>query len=209
MEFLLNGIKFGLVLCILLGPIFFALIQAGVEEGIRAGTMVGLGIWISDLIFIFGVYLGLSYVRQIVELDNFTLYLGVGGSITLLFFGIGALVSKPPSFESALSGPIRSSSYFSLWLKGFLINTINPFTVFFWMGLMSTLIIEGDLNHTQATLFFTGILGTIIATDFAKVLLAKKIRKRLKPVHVLWLRRISGAALIAFGIALLVRVWAF
>ena len=209
MEFLLNGIKFGLVLCILLGPIFFALIQAGVEEGIRAGTMVGLGIWISDLIFIFGVYLGLSYVRQIVALDNFTLYLGVGGSITLLFFGIGALVSRPPSFESALNSPTRSSSYFSLWLKGFLINTINPFTVFFWMGLMSTLIIEDDLNHTQSMLFFTGILGTIIATDFAKVLLAKKIRKRLKPVHVLWLRRISGAALIAFGIALLVRVWVF
>jgi threonine/homoserine/homoserine lactone efflux protein len=49
-------------------------------------------------------------------------------------------------------------------------------------------------------------LGTIVVTDLLKVLLAKRIRYSLRPVHLLWLRRISGAALIAFGVVLLVRV---
>ena len=205
MLWLLEGIKFGLVLCILVGPLFFALVQAGVEEGFRAGAAVGLGIWISDFLFMVGVYLGLAYITQIIELANFPLYLGIGGSIILVVFGLGTLASKPPSFNSA-NISIRSSSYFSLILKGFLINTINPFTVFFWMGLMSTVIIKSELSHSDAMIFFAGILGTIILTDSAKVLFAKKIRRKLRPVHVLWLRRISGAALIIFGVVLLARV---
>ena len=60
MNILIEGIKVGLILCFLIGPIFFALVQTGVEEGLRAGTAVGLGIWISDLIFILGVYRGIS-----------------------------------------------------------------------------------------------------------------------------------------------------
>lgn len=207
MSWLLEGIKFGLILCILVGPLLFALVQAGVEEGFRAGAAVGLGIWISDFLFIAGVYLGLSYVTQIIELENFPLYLGIGGSIVLIVFGLGTLMSKPPTFNTNTLKSIRSSSYFSLMLKGFLINTINPFTVFFWMGLMSTIVVKSELSQSDAFLFFTGILGTIIFTDSLKVLFAKKIRNKLRPIHVLWLRRISGAALIIFGVVLFARVF--
>jgi threonine/homoserine/homoserine lactone efflux protein len=208
MNLILDGIKIGLVLAALLGPIFFALVQAGVERGLRAGAMVGLGIWISDLLFILGVYWGISYVSRVTQWEHFSLVLGVGGSIVLIFFGIGALISKAPIVDAAAMSPVQGASWWSLWLKGFLINTINPFTVFFWLGLMGTAVIDGGLNGTDAYLFFGSILGTIMITDFTKVALAKKIRRRLRPVHVLWLRRISGAALVVFGIALLARALA-
>ena len=64
---LLQGIQTGLVLCIMLGPIFFALVQAGVERGMRAGLMVGLGIWISDLIFILSIFFGASFIVTVTE----------------------------------------------------------------------------------------------------------------------------------------------
>lgn len=207
MQYFLEGLKIGLALAILLGPIFFALIQAGVEQGPKAGTMVGLGIWISDLLFILTVYYGLSYVGQLVKSEAFPLYLGIGGSIILVAFGLGTLLSKPPTLEALSDSTIKAADYWSLWLKGFLINTINPFTVFFWFGAMSPLVIEDDLNKVQVLLFFSGILGTIIFTDLAKVLLAKQIRNRMRQVHLVWLRRISGLALIFFGIVLLIRAW--
>ena len=208
MSWLLEGIKFGLVLTILVGPLFFALVQAGVEQGFRAGAAVGLGIWISDLLFIVAVYLGLSYISQIIEAENFPLYLGIGGSITLIVFGLGTLSAKPPLIDAPGISPPQATSYLSYMIKGFLINTINPFTVFFWVGLMSTIIIERDLSQQQAFLFFGGILGTIVVTDSLKVLFAKKIRNKLRPIHVLWLRRISGSALIIFGLILVARVLA-
>lgn len=205
MNLLLDGIKVGLILCFMIGPIFFALVQTGVEQGVRAGTAVGLGIWISDLLFMLGVFWGISYISRLANWDNFSFALGLGGSVVLVLFGAGALL-KGPTFEYYhFPGTRRVSSYFSLFSKGFLINTVNPFTVFFWMGLMSTVILKNQLHGSGATLYFGGILGTVVITDFVKILSAKKIRQVLRPVHLLWLRRISGTALILFGLVLLVR----
>lgn len=208
MDLIWQGIKFGLALSILVGPIFFAIIQAGVEEGVRAGTAVGLGIWISDFLFIFAVYFGLSYIDKIASSESFALIIGVGGSIILAGFGLGTLITAP----KVGNGPqwskfeVKKSSYLSHWTKGFLINTVNPFTFFFWIGIASTVVADGELNKQEALYFFGGILGTIIITDFAKAVLAKRIRQVLRPVHLMWLRRISGGALIVFGVVLLMRV---
>ena len=204
MQLVLNGIQVGLALAILLGPIFFALIQTGVERGLRAGTMVGLGIWISDLIFIGSVYAGLNFITQWTKSEYFMLYLGIAGGIILIVFGIGTLLSKPPDWdqESIISS---KASYFSLWLKGFLVNTINPFTFFFWISMMGATVGDKKYSQQEALIFFAAIMATIVVTDFAKVALAKYIRKWMTFRHIVWLRRISGSALVAFGVILLVR----
>ncbi len=204
MSLLFDGIKIGLILCFLLGPIFFTLIQTGVEEGVRAGIMVGLGIWISDLLFIVGTFWGLSYLNKIVHWNGFELYLGIAGSIILALFGILTFFSKPPAMYQPAAK--RFTSWFSLWVKGFLINTVNPFTVFFWIGLMSPILLKDKMGSAEAFLFFGGILTTIVITDFLKVLMAKKIRRWLRPLHLLWIRKISGLALLVFGAVLILRV---
>ncbi|MFK8103390.1 MAG: LysE family translocator [Saprospiraceae bacterium] len=208
----IDGLGWGMVLCFLIGPIFFALIQAGIEQGFRAGVAIGLGVWISDFLYIAAVYWGVSYVMAWVEVDGFKFYLGLIGGVLLIAFGVGTLISRVPD-PPVLAGstakkkePYRYSSYPTLLLKGFLINTINPFTVFFWLSIMSTVIVKGDLGTSDALLFFLGLFLTIVATDLAKVYLAKVIRHWLKPKYVLWVRRFSGIALIVFGIILIFRV---
>ncbi|GJM31766.1 MAG: amino acid transporter [Saprospiraceae bacterium] len=205
LHLIFDGFKVGMILCFLLGPIFFALIQAGAEHGFRAGTMVGLGIWVSDFLFISCVYFGVSHVTRIIAWEHFTLTLGIVGSIILAIFGLSSLFSKPvvPDQQEMLP---KGKDWLSFWLKGFLINTINPFTVFFWIGIMTTVVLEEHFNDTEASWYFGGILGTIILTDLCKVAFAKYLRGHLRIHHLLWLRRISGIALIIFGVALLVRV---
>ena len=210
MNFILDGIKLGLILAMLVGPIFFALLQAGVEEGVRAGSMVGLGIWVSDALFITGAYFGISYLNRLVEGPQFAFYLGFGGSLILASFGLATLLTAPRAGLQTHWGrtTFRSSSYWALWAKGFLLNTINPFTFFFWIGVATTMAAnERFSGPADASLFFGSILATIIATDLSKVLLAKRIRRLLRPLHLMWLRRISGGALIAFAVVLLLRVW--
>lgn len=206
MNSLFDGIQVGLILSILLGPIFFSLIQASVEQGIRAGTTMGLGIWISDVLFICSVYWGISYVSNMVKWQGFSLTVGIIGSLILIGFGVGTLLKKMNDQQLFSKSTQRHSSYISLWTKGFLINTLNPFTILFWVGIMGTVILDGELAPNQAFLFFGGIIGTIVTTDFTKIVLSKQIRRWMKPIHLIWLRRISGAALIIFGFVLLVRV---
>jgi threonine/homoserine/homoserine lactone efflux protein len=207
MDLLFEGIKFGLILTIMIGPIFFSLIQVGVEEGLGAGVMVGLGVWVSDALYIVAVYFGLSQLRAAIESPDFALNMGIGGSILLTIFGLSSLFSKPKiPFEQQLEEVQRSSSFWSLFAKGFLVNSVNPFTVFFWSSLMGTYLAKGNFSGQDAMIVFGGVVGTIVLTDTLKVVLAKKIRRFLRPVHLIWIRRSSGLALIGFAVALLLRV---
>lgn len=205
MDFLWRGIQAGLLLALLVGPLIFALLQASLEHGIRGGTMVGLGIWVSDLLFIMGVYAGLQYIQQITEWPYFKPTLGIGGSIILIFFGLGMLLNQSIPVENTSS--MASRTYWQLWLKGFLINTINPFTIIFWLGLIGAMFVQEGATDRQMYWFLGGILGTIVVTDFTKVSLAKYIRRWLSPNHIRLMRRISGSIFLIFGLLLLVRVF--
>lgn len=206
MSLFFEGIQIGLVLAVMTGPIFFALLHVSVEEGLAAGMMVGAGIWISDLLFILGVSFGMSYAMDISEGGDFTLGVGILGGIILMAFGLGTALKKPEHLVFEVGEAKRHSSWFSLWLKGFLINTINPFTFIFWLGIASNVVVKNALTWRQTSLFFGGIMATVILTDFLKVYLSKEIRQFLQYKHLVWLRYLSGGALVLFGIALIVRV---
>lgn len=206
MNLFWDGIQIGLVLCIMTGPIFFALIQVAVEEGMAAGTMVGLGIWLSDILFIFGISLGMAYVHGMSEGGSFSLGLGWLGGAILVAFGLGTALSKPQPIPFESKTPSRYSSWVALWMKGFLINTINPFTFFFWIGIASTKVVTKQLSTMEAILFFSGIMLPVILADLIKIYSAKEIRQYLQLKHILWLRWISGGALVLFGIVLILRV---
>jgi threonine/homoserine/homoserine lactone efflux protein len=209
MEMLWDGIKFGLALSILVGPILFALIQTSIEQGFRAGWMVGFGIWVSDLFFVLITYFGISLVAQLSNWDGLEFWLGIVGGCILLGFGIGSWVSKPPNVESMENKAVRHSPYLSLWLKGFLINTLNPFTFFFWIGVSGLLFTEQELQPNEAVYFYGGLIGTLVVTDSVKAALAKMIRRWLKPNFILLLRRIVGVLFIIFGVVLLARASGF
>ncbi len=210
MNLFVQGILWGLTLSILVGPILFALIQTGLERGFRAGMMVGLGIWISDLLFILSVYWGLTYIIHIAEWPGFTLWLGILGGIILILLGIGFLVIQPLEVRlREQSKRKKAATYLALFTKGFLINTLNPFTFFFWVSISGAMFVKDPLSTDNALLFYSGILLTIILTDTFKVVMAKLVGRYLKPHYILFTRRVVGIVLILFGVGLMIRVLAY
>jgi threonine/homoserine/homoserine lactone efflux protein len=206
MDLLWQGIKIGLILCFMIGPVFFALLQTAVEEGVRAAAMVGAGIWTSDLAYILLVYFGLTFVKQYTESGQIEVAIGVVGTLLFIIFGLVALLTPPKNLllpDDQLYQ--RSSSYFSLYLKGFLLNVFNPFTIFLWIGIMSTILIDQELSSGKAVTFFTGIIATVIITDLLKIVLSKRIRNIIQPKHLIWIRKGTGIALLSFGIFLAIR----
>ncbi len=203
MQLLLKGFLFGLTVSVLAGPIFFMLIQIGIERGLRAGFALGFGVWLSDFSFIFGIYHGLNQIIDFTKTGLLKNYLGIGGGTLLVLFGVSTILTKPPPIEKANKLP---ASYLSLVIKGFLINTINPFTLFFWLGIFSTTVTKESLTASEVYVFIGGLLGTIILLDVLKVALAKSISAYLDEAHILLLRRLSGVGLLAFGLFLLWQV---
>lgn len=208
MDILLQGVKLGIVLCFMIGPVFFTLLQTAVEEGFRAAAVVGAGIWTSDIGYILLVYFGLTIVQQYTEGNQLEVTIGIFGSILFILFGLVALLVSPKNLllpDDQLYQ--RSSSYFSLYIKGFLLNAFNPFTIFLWIGIMSTILIDEQLSPNRASIFFGAILGTVVITDLLKILLSKRIRKIIQPKHLIWIRKGTGLALLGFGIFLIIRTF--
>jgi len=119
--------------------------------------------------------------------------------------GIGDL-DKPKAIDKPQHFEVLASKW-HLWLNGFLVNTVNPFTIIFWTTIVTTFAIEQPLYSNSSALYFGGILGVIIVTDGLKIILAERISNHLKPIHIANMRRISGMALFLFGIILFIRVF--
>jgi threonine/homoserine/homoserine lactone efflux protein len=201
---LISGIGMGLVLAIMIGPIFFTLVQTAIERGFRAGMAVAVGEWLSDLGFIAATYYGMQWLNQHLDQTLFKYYVGLLGGVVLILFGISSLVVKAKS--DANVAPINARTLTGFLLKGIAINSINPFTFIFWIATTGGYVIKNEFSPLQATLFYGGIIATIALFDVLKIWAAKQLRSRLQPHHIVLMRRIAGAALLLFGIVLIGRV---
>lgn len=184
----------------MLGPIFFALSQIAIERGFRAGMIFNLGVWLSDCIYITIVYLG---VVQFADLPNFRLAMGIIGGSILMCFGLMLILRKGKAEQAEV---ISLKDYRNFFLKGVIINSVNPFVLFLWIY-VSGIMIERDMSLELRIFYFSSILGTVAFFDILKTLLAKKLREYLKTHHLVWVRRISGAGLVFFGIYIIVRIF--
>ncbi len=204
MNPLFLGIQMGLLLAILAGPIFFTLMQTGIERGFRAGISVSIGEIFSDVLYITAVYFGLNWLMQHVDETLFKFYIGIFGGIILIAFGISSIIAKPPEPNEAKA--IDAKTLLGFFAKGFAINTFNPFTLIFWMAATGGKVIAKGYTSLEALLFYGGILGTILFFDILKVWGAKKIRAYMQPQFLVWVRRVSGFGLIIFGLILIMKV---
>jgi len=204
MEYVVEGILLGLFLAISMGPIFVTLTQASIERGALAGMTVGFGVWISDLLILGFSILTIGRINKVVNGESFQFWMGLSGAIVLFIFGIVLLVQKPVLQKAQEMLSIKGFATF--FTKGFLINTINPFTFIFWLSVLSTYMIGRKVSNNDLSILLFTIMFMIIISDSFKVLLAKLIRERLEQKHLEIISQAAGIGLIIFAGVMLYRV---
>ncbi len=207
MSLILQGILLGLTLAILLGPIFVTITQLAIEKGARAGMVASSGVWVSDFIIITLCFLFVQKINTLVQDVTFTYWIGLLGGFILMVFGLVAFF-KESKIEFSQTKH-STNDYISFWTRGFLVNTVNPFTFVFWIGVISTYVIKEKITNIEAIIFFTSIMSVIMISDTAKVFLAKMIRTKLRQEHFNIFTKIAGVGLIVFGIVLLAKSQVF
>lgn len=205
-SYVAEGIRAGLLLALLVGPLVVLLLQLSLRRGTLASFSAALGIWLSDALFISATHYGMGGLDAILDHTYFTEIVGTLGGITLVTIAVVMWMRQPPDLSGDREIPTKRGLFGAL-LQGFAVNTFNPFTVFFWSAFTLTQVHDRDLAEPQAWAIYGGILATIIITDSAKVLGARKLRDLLKPRIVLRIQRLGALALGTFGIILAARVW--
>lgn len=199
-EALIGGVLIGLSISILVGPLFFTMLNTTLASGRLPGIAVAAGVWSSDIIFATGTFYGLRTFASQPEIQKI---MGFAGSLILVVFGITILLSH---YKETKATAFHFNGIGKYWMKGFMINFVNPFTVLFWIGLSTTQLGASD-STLNRVLFFGGLLGVIAIADTTKIMIAGKIKPLLTIRGINIVRNISGAAICIFGVVLFVRTF--
>jgi threonine/homoserine/homoserine lactone efflux protein len=204
-----EGILLGLVLSVLTGPIFFTILQVSIEKGVKAGTALVAGQWISDYLYIGLTFWGASYMQQLQADETFKeqleLYLGTAGSIFLAILGLILLLVPSKKTEEAKLGNRGIVGFLG---QGFLINSLTPFPILFWISLMGSAVGRG-MDFSACISLGLSVMLVVMLTDMIKVYAARYIRKFLTAKMIQNVRKGAGIALMLSGLILFIKVFFF
>lgn len=199
-EGLIKGLTLGLLLSIAVGPVLFSIIKHSINVGHRGGMAFVAGVSASDITIAF-VSNAFSALFEVIS--EYKQAIGITGSVFLMVIGIYFLFFKKVKINEqgkAIQITFRKRDYATMFISGYLMNTLNPSVFLFWLTASTSFI-----NHTiqERVLIFTTCLLVVLSADIAKVMLAGKIRNRLTPHNIQLINRINGIILIGFSIALI------
>lgn len=201
MEIILNGVISGIVLALLIGPVFFTIIQTSLERGFGSGVLVSAGVSLSDAFYITLIYLG---VYRLFDNGNFREYLAYFGGVVLLVFGLYYLFIKNKTLARLGAEKVRVNNPWKLIGKGCIINGLNPVVLIFWLGTVGVATTKFGYSTPQKAIpFFAAIVSTVFVTDVLKAKLADKLRRLLTPAFIKRLNMAVGILLLAFGIRMI------
>ena len=102
---------------------------------------------------------------------------------------------------------MKSSDHARIALQGFLLNTLNPAVIAFWLTTATAIAVSHTIRD-RIIIFSTALIFNISA-DVVKVRLAGKLRKKLTVKNIRLVNKISGLILLVFGTVLLFGVLIF
>jgi threonine/homoserine/homoserine lactone efflux protein len=202
-EAIISGLGIGLVLTVLTGPVFFALIKTSIEKGFHAGAAMALGVVSSDVVFVGSILFGSQFFE--VTPHN-KVIIGAIGSVILFVIGVYYLFKKA-EVNYTLPPTTTHMQRTGFFLKGFLMCIFNPTILFHWsivIGTASTIYHQG-VAHRQLKLgiMFLTILVVQFGLDTVKVFYANKLRDRISVKFIHRLNEVAGGALIIASLVLM------
>lgn len=193
----LEGYITGLALIVLIGPVLFILLRITLEFGKASGFAVALGIFVSDIIAVLLCSFGAA---SFFTNPSNQLWIALGGALLLSGFGLRYIIK--PDLSKADDLQLKNTQLVGSFIKGFLVNFINPFVFMIWIGIIGTATnrhgFDGDLLW-----FMTGCVLGVFTLDSLKVLFADKLESLLTSGTLKIVYRVFGILLLLFSLRLL------
>ena len=180
---------------IMLGTVFFALVQNSIDYGFRTGVFISLGVITSDLILIVLSWFNAELIPQGSTTD---LIVRICGAVFLLFYGFSNLLKK----EKAAYPKTEKKQLVKFMTMGFLLNILNPGNYIGWLAVTTQLKTVARYEVTEATMYFTGALGAIFLMECLIAWSASFLKPYITDRFLRLVNQLVGVLFIAFAFAL-------
>jgi threonine/homoserine/homoserine lactone efflux protein len=195
-ELFLRGLAAGFAISAPVGPVNVLCVSRTIAKGWWAGIVSGMGAAAADTFY--GSIAGFSISIVISFLIREQSKLRLFGGILLVLLGIWYYRKRP----DPLSKHSKGSATHSDFVTTFLLNLTNPTTVLSFLAVLAVL---GLSEHRAAWLTLIMIGGIFVGSMAWWLILTgvtNHFRDRFNDKAMLWMNRIGGIAIGAFGVVM-------
>jgi len=196
----LRGVIVGFTIAAAVGPISLLTIRRTIAHGQLYGLVSGLGVATADASYAGIAAFGLTALTSLLVSGRFLLGVVGGGIIVLL--GIRTVLSRPGEVARDAERPGLAGAYLSIYA----LTMTNPMTILSFAAVFAGLGLAVGSTFADALVL---TLAVLVGSSLWWVVLTSIVgwlRLRVSTTALLWVNRISGAALVVFGIVAVVAV---
>lgn len=191
-----EGLLFGFILSINIGPVFFLLVETSIKKGVRDAFIMNSGVILSDVLWIILIYFGIdSYLESFFHSTSSKVIAG----LIFILFGVGGLfyVTKKAKKISVVKDRRL------IFTKGFLLNLVNPSVAIFWIATIAFAMQSLNNDKHQLIVFFVSVFSIILVIDTFKFFMARKLRVFLNEKRQKTLSKVTNIIMTLFGMYLI------
>jgi len=195
LNFLLKGAILGFSIAAPVGPIGILCIRKTLQFGRFSGLASGLGAACADVLYGIIAAFGLTFFSDFLLAGQFWLRL-IGG-LFLIALGMKIFLSKPVEKIEGVSHKTLVGDF----LSTFFLTLSNPMTILSFLAVFAGLGLTEELSERSNAVIL--ILGIFLGSALWWLILSEGVtffRKKLSQIVMLWINRIAGLIISAFGL---------
>jgi threonine/homoserine/homoserine lactone efflux protein len=195
LSFFVRGLLIGLSIAATVGPMCFLCIQRTLNRGQLYGLVSGLGIATADTVYGSIAAFGLTLITNFLVSEQ--QWIRLMGGLFLIYLGLKTILTRPAE-RAALAS---TNGYLGAYASTFLLTLTNPLTILSFAAIFAGIGV-GSAGKSVVTATAV-VLGVFAGSTLWWIILTSGIsllRKKFTPQWLLWINRISGAIITAFGV---------
>ncbi|MBM3643250.1 MAG: LysE family translocator [Alphaproteobacteria bacterium] len=201
----IEGAVIGFLIAVPVGPAAALCIRRSITVGALAGYVTGIGAALGDAVFGAIAAFGLGFVEAFIARHDGWLR-GLGG-LVLLVMGWTTMRHRPRTVGDPVADDRehRVATLLRYGSSSFFITVFNPLTMVAFGAAFAGRDLAGVGNSLpDALVLIAAVFSGALAWWFLLCVAAVSLRTRFTGAGLLWLNRISGAVILAFGFVALI-----
>ncbi len=197
----IEGAVIGFLIALPIGPAGILCIQRAISHGALAGYATGVGAAAGDAVFGGMAAFGLSYVAEFIA--HYETVIRAVGGVLLMWMGWSYYHHRPRTIGDPVAADRAHPylTYLHYLSSSFFITVFNPITVMAFGAVFASRGLSNvGSDMLAATILIAGVLVGALAWWAALVLVSSAARSWFVGGGLIWLNRVSGAALGGFGL---------
>ena len=191
--FFVKGLLLGFSIAAPVGPIGILCIRRTLSHGLWNGFLSGLGTATADALYGSIAAFGITLLSGFLLSQQF--YFRLIGGLFLLYLGYHAFRSTPAQ-EAAKAA---STGLIAAYVSSFFLTLANPMTILSFMAVFAGLGLGPAGDSLSAAALVSGVFAGSMIWWLLLSSVANRLRHRFGPRTMIWVNRLSGVVIIAFG----------